>query len=1449
MHINRLKLKVIILSTVLTVFIVTRALASDISAINFYGDLIGKVIPDGTVVNSKSEVIGRITADGYIFDDENSLVGGIVPQGVVLSYNNKVIGRVNNDGSVTAQNDALIGKVLPNGIVVNDNYDAIGSVISSGLVYNDLGGIVGRVSGDGLFYDLKGEKSGFISSNGYVYSSQDDGKYEVLGKLISSKIVVSFSGKLLGSITPDGKVTDLKKKIIGNIRANGYVYNKDGIIIGQLADGGYAFDFSGKYLGIISYNGNVINKGVVVAHAVDKNQVIDAKGTVIGFILPTDATANTLDGKFLGYLIPNGMVVKAKEVVGKISATGDVVDLSEKRIGKINKKGPIFDYLGRLKANSSVNGYVTNIDGSALGYMQKNIAFNYKGQEVGKILSSSLVFDNVNQYIGTSGISGTIVKDDTVYTISPYGYVFDNNGDIVGHSLSSFGVYTPKGNVLTYVSANGDSQNVALNKISKLDSMGNLIDKDNKVLGRIITDTYVTNFIGETFGYISMTNAIVDNKDKKIAKIIPDGSIANLSGNTEYNKKAGNSPISISINGEYLGYNTDQGEVKKEKQIVGKIGADSYVIDNMGSLYGKTLSLGVAITKECKFLGVVSENSTIKNYKNNYIGTPLANNQVVNDEGSVVGYIIYPSTIIGKKGEIIGTQNVLGNVLNYQAENLGCEDISGIIRNNQNEIIGRKVTYSTVMDFENKIIGHINILGDIVDNDGVDIASINIYEDVISNDDVVKGVLFKYNVAFDNNNIYLGRVNELGEVVSDSGNIIAKVNYQGEVLSKDVVIGYALYDLYVYDNENNTVGYITKNGHVYGINGNNIGTVYKGFVLDKRNNLIARGRRDYNVRDSYNKTIGLLLLNGSVVNDKNIKIGDLAENGDVWDSNNQIIAKANYLQYYKYPAKPTNADNENEYGIIIDEQNNQVNQNGRQDYKEDNESIEENKQGISLEEKELISQNTTNPNNLTNIGKEPQKKAEVIKTRLQHERIGIAVTPSGSYIGDIYDNNKVIDEEGSVVGSLNENGEIVDSNGEVIGTSEKDDTPQKATNQKSKSNWLEVIKGTTISPHSIGNEITNVGPGGGIGPGGRYNPQRAAILSQLHQERRRTLTNAIVNSGYNAESYTGWQDDWGIAKQISTLRVDMNNMITADKPIPAVLARSLISLGSTPITAIVERNIYGDSGRNVVIPAGSRVIGGLQEIGDNSRFDATSGGVKIEISWERIIRPDGISFFINSSQTGDAQGRGGGALGYVDEQLVKKYTLPIVGTMVTSAITYMMAADEESTGEIENSKQEAASDARQQFMERMDEILQEIIDSKKEIQPVTYVPAGTRIIIYPMTDLWLRTTKDIDKGASSIVPTNVSSQLVTSDGNSSNQTTTVTTGGQSQTVIKGGNQQVNSQQDANFTPLVADNGSNTNNQQVRNNRALPPVSADGTEIGMPYEEQEEDTSGEIDLSF
>lgn len=1431
----------IILSAALFWNISQNAVAADMSALNFNGDLIGKVIPDGSVINFNNELVGHITADGFVLNEDNSLAGGIVPQGIAISYNNSILGKVNNDGSVTSINDNLVGKVLPNGLVVNDNYDVLGAVVSPGLVYNDAGNIVGRVSGDGRFYNLAGENSGFVTAAGYAYGyAGNERKIFLAGRLISSKMIVSPQGKFLGSIAPDGKVIDLKKNVIGNIHANGFAYSPDNQVIGHVVEGGYAFALDGSYMGVVSYNGEVINNGTVVALAVSGNRVINKEGGIIGFTISMSATANTLDGKYLGRITADGKIVRGRNQVGKIGASGHIIDDKGTVIGTVNATGPIFDYLGQLRANASVGGKVVSLEGVDLGIMKSDEAFDGNGKRIGKILSERLNFNNSNDFIGISGVNSVLEVGGKTYRISPYGYVFDETGNVNGRNFSFGDIYSPEGTALSYTSGNGKTENGSLNEIARLTGSGIFLDKNDKPLGKIIEDKYITDFSGESLGTVNSTNLVVNGQNKAFAKVLPDGSVVSLSGRISRNYgRAGSAPVSISINGDYLGTNLISGQVVNGNETVGKISSNGYVLDNMGALYGTALSMGAVVSPECRFLGVVSDSGEARTSKDAYLGMVLANGQVVNETEQVVGHVVHPRTVIGESGTPVGVLSPLGTALNYKNQNLGCLDINGKVRNAQEEIIGQIIPHMSVMGFDDKIIGYTDFYGNVADSSGIQTAVIDLDGSIKAKDGRNIGVPFKYTVAFDRNNVYLGRVKADGSVVSDGGETLGQVRYNGEVTTKNGGNGYALYDLYVYDNDGKTIGYIAKNGRVYSVMGEIVGTVYQGFVLDKRQNLIGRGARGYEILDAQKQVIGHLKLDGSVVNIKNVEIGKLQPDGRVMDAGGRVIAVAEKLQYYQKPVEP---ETENGTEPAVESKGEETeNKTSAEDAREQNKTDKtaesgDAQSGISTEEE--------------NIPELTEEEKEAADTKINHKVIGIAVTPGGRYIGDVYSNNKVIDETGTVVGNMGENGEITDKEGNTVGSLQE----QKSEDTKNVNArwWQQIASGATVNPWDYRNEVTNVGPGGGIGPGGRYNPKRAAILSQLQEERRRTMTAAKVMPGYNAASYTGWQDDWGINRAVSTLRVNMDNMITADKPIPAVLARSLISLGEAPVTAIVERNVYGDSGRNVIIPAGSRVIGGLQTVDVESRFDNSSGGVKLEISWSRIIRPDGIAFLLDAgrTQTGDAQGRGGGALGYVDEQLVKKYTLPIVGTMVSSAITYMMAADEDSTGEVETSKQQAATDARQEFMDKMDQILQEIIDSKSQIQPVTYVPAGTRIIIYPMTDLWLRSTKDIEKNVETARPGGGDGGLVNEvypDDGGTRSTSQVegNNANNSQKVILGNQAQTNNNNGGDG--LVNENPQNNPNapQPRKNIGAIPPPAADGSVAEAP--ESEEEISGDIEL--
>ena len=293
-----------------------------------------------------------------------------------------------------------------------------------------------------------------------------------------------------------------------------------------------------------------------------------------------------------------------------------------------------------------------------------------------------------------------------------------------------------------------------------------------------------------------------------------------------------------------------------------------------------------------------------------------------------------------------------------------------------------------------------------------------------------------------------------------------------------------------------------------------------------------------------------------------------------------------------------------------------------------------------------------------------------------------------------------------------------------------------------------------FDPDAYGQYRKDLGAGGGEGRGERYDPVRMAQLQAMQMSRRRTMTMGVLGTVKSPQQIeqerlakqkksSGWESQT-VQKTISSYRVDMDRMILADKAIPAVLVRSLDSrYPDVPASAIVERNVYSESGRKIIIPAGSRLIGELNSSTDGGSTVAT----KLEISWKRLIRPDGAAFFFqDEGYSGDAQGRGG-VSAYLDLQLIKRFGMPTLSSVISSAILYMSASNEEPTlssdGEVALSeRQEAAQDARTNFSDNMDQMFQAVLDDLGKLAPGVYVPSGTRITVFAKTDLWLRSEED-----------------------------------------------------------------------------------------------------------
>lgn len=1428
---NKIRSGVRTLAFFSVLFFAAPAAAIEITAIDFNGDLIGKVIPDGKVVSLDNQLIGNVTADSLIVNFDGELIGGVIPQGIAIGNDNKLLGKVSNDGSVRLASGKIVGKVLPNGLVVDDYFNVLGAVLFPGLIYSDDGKTVGRLTGDGLYTNLQGQQIGFVSPDGYAYRKVGN-DYLLDGRLISSKMVISLDGAFIGSVSPGGNVTDFEAQTIGFVKANGYVYNENNQIIGQIVRSGFAFDNNGKYIGFVTYNGEVVNKDDLVGRMRADGRIADAKGEIIGFAVDLAATATDLEGRYLGRIMPGGSLAQAREVIGQVGPRGTVINKDGKIIGRLVNAGPVFNFRGALRAHALKSGAVISLEGTPLGNVRANLAYDNNGLVFGATLNNELVIAPGGKSLGMSGINASVMDGSERKFVSPFGFLFSSDGVLSGSTMTLAPVYNLTGAVIAYMMPNGSMYNKGVVALGRLTEAGINIDERNRILGRNIAADYAFSAAGELLGILSETNMVLDKGLKPKAKILPDNSVVKAGKNTEVNFNpqvgtASDQHLVLGVTGSLFGYADIDGAVRNPAgRVAGKVVDGGLVIDNSGLPVGETSGYKAVVDGDCALLGVVTPQGDIRNYRETFIGRMLWNGQAVSETGAVIGYQVIPGSVIDFNGNIQGTISPSGQVMAYGGELLGCIDKRGKLRNADGEIIGGQTEFYPVMNVNGVFIGRTVLDGTVVNEANEFIGYMQPNDNVNSKTGVPVGQLFKYRFAFDNDNNFLGRVGSDARVFNAKNEEVGKVEFGGAVLKDGKNIGYALYDMYVYDNDANVIGYITRDGNVLTVNGRKLGHIDKGFLINGENKVAGRGNRDFYIRNQNNVVLGELELNGSLVDSANHVIGSLKDNGRILDSNGNVLAIAKPLQYYSLLKELTEAEaarlaaekaeaerlaaeqaaaagnyviGDDGYlrdangniigrilpdGTVVDLNGNvigHINENGEfvgldgkvkgktskdgyvvgdDGYLRDANGniigrvlpdgtvvdlngnvighINENGEFVGLDGKVMGKVNGGGADwysKPVQIGAIPEigvvGEEEMKKYR---KSLGIALTPDGEYLGDIMDDGSVVDKKGNVVGKKMPDGLIIDDDGTLIGIEEV---------KKPDSSGMFVPAGTFGPGGAYGTGMGaggNLGPGGGFGPGERYDPQRAAALAAAQNQRRQAMSVGKISSGIRPESFDGYQKNWdeqGIAKAVSSWRVNLSEMIFADKPIPAVIARSIDSNNPTPVTAFVERNVYAEEGRNVVIPAGSRLMGTLG--GLTAGTETTSSSAKVQITWERLIRPDG-SLFVFQGITGDAQGRGG-ALGYLDQQLFKKYTLPIMTTALTSYTSYIMAPkdDDDNSSDTESPRQQAANDARQNFLQDMNRIFEQILADKTNIKPLTYVPAGTRIIVYPNIDLWLRT--------------------------------------------------------------------------------------------------------------
>jgi len=200
---------------------------------------------------------------------------------------------------------------------------------------------------------------------------------------------------------------------------------------------------------------------------------------------------------------------------------------------------------------------------------------------------------------------------------------------------------------------------------------------------------------------------------------------------------------------------------------------------------------------------------------------------------------------------------------------------------------------------------------------------------------------------------------------------------------------------------------------------------------------------------------------------------------------------------------------------------------------------------------------------------------------------------------------------------------------------------------------------------------------------------------------------------------------YGIAEDFASYPVDMTRVITADRNLRCILIEEISSELEGKITCIVEENVYGSHGRLVLIPAGSKAIGyykPLSKTGDSRLFSG----------WNRIITPAGININLSGDDThdgarlADAMGRSG-MTGEVDNKYFEKYGLAfMVATLNSLAASQIVASDANQQIVIQN------------YGRELSQLSNAILNENINIKPVVRIPAGSRILISPLVDIWFQ---------------------------------------------------------------------------------------------------------------
>lgn len=166
--------------------------------------------------------------------------------------------------------------------------------------------------------------------------------------------------------------------------------------------------------------------------------------------------------------------------------------------GRLISSKMVISLDGAFIGSVSPGGNVTDFEAQTIGFVKANgYVYNENNQIIGQIVRSGFAFDNNGKYIGFVTYNGEIVnKDDLVGRMRADGRIADAKGEIIGFAVDLAATATDlEGRYLGRLCPAA----VWLRRVKLSDRSvraGTVINKDGKIIGRLVNAGPVFNFRG-----------------------------------------------------------------------------------------------------------------------------------------------------------------------------------------------------------------------------------------------------------------------------------------------------------------------------------------------------------------------------------------------------------------------------------------------------------------------------------------------------------------------------------------------------------------------------------------------------------------------------------------------------------------------------------------------------------------------------------------------------------------------------------------------------------------------------------------------------------------------------------------------------------------------------------------------------------------------------------------